>query len=121
MHTHVTVVTRVTAIGLTLRRFEGHERLVKDYFVKNLAYDTRLSRDRFRTSKHVFSKLVESVENYDLYFVQKTYAIGELGLSSLQKYIATMCILTYGIASSALDEYVRLALSTFMHSLKQFA
>jgi hypothetical protein len=43
--------------------------------------------------------------------------IGELGLSSLQKYIATMCIL----ASSAPDEYVQLALSTFMHSLKQFA
>ena len=51
---------------------------------------------------------------------KKTNAIGELGSSSLQKYIAAMRILTYGIASGAPDEYVRLALSTFMHSLKQF-
>lgn len=51
---------------------------------------------------------------------KKTDATGELGLSSLQKYIATMRILTYGIAFDASDEYVRLALRTFMHLLTRF-
>jgi hypothetical protein len=52
--------------------------------------------------------------------VQNLDATGQLGLSSLQKCIATMHILAYSIASDATDEYVRLALSTSMLSLKRF-
>ena len=32
-------------------KFEGHEYLMKDYFVENLVYDARMFRQKFRMSK----------------------------------------------------------------------
>ena len=52
---------------------------------------------------------MESVENYDSYFVQTPDVIDQLGLSGLQKYTATMHILAHSIASDATNEYVQLA------------
>ena len=101
-------------------RIEGHERLMRDYFVEDPVYDARMFRQRFRMSKRLFLRILESVQNYDSYFVQKPDATGQLGLSGLQKCTATMRILAYGIASDATDEYVRLASSTSMLALKRF-
>ena len=99
-------------------RIEGHERLMRDSFVEDLVYEVRMFHQRFRLSKRLFFRILESVQNYDSYFVQKSDANGQFGLSDLQKYTSAMCILAYGIASNATDEYVRLASSTSLLSLK---
>ena len=101
-------------------RIEGHERLMKDYFVEDPIYDAKMFRQRFRMSKRLFLRILDCEQNYDSYFVQKPDATGQLGLNGLQKCTATMRILAYGIASDATDEYVRLASSTSMLSLKKF-
>ena len=83
-------------------------------------YDAMMFRQRFRMSKRLFLRILESVQNYDSYFMQKPDATGQLGLSGLQKCTTSMRILAYGIASDATDEYVRLASSTSMLVLKRF-
>ena len=101
-------------------RVEGHDRLMKDYFVDDPIYDARLFRQRFRMSKRLFLKLVENVQIHDTYFLQKVDATSILGLSGIQKCTAVMRMLAYGIGSDATDEYVRMASSTTMEALKRF-
>ena len=86
--------------------------------MENPIYDARMFRQRFRMSKCLFFRIVESVQNYGLHFVQKSNATGQLGWSGLQKCTVTLQILTYDIAYDAADEYVRLASSTTMLVLK---
>ena len=88
------------------------------YFVEDPVYDAWMFRQRFRMFKRLFLRILESVENYDSYFMQKPDVTGQLGLSGLQKCTATIRILAYDIASDATDEYVRLVSSTSMLALK---
>jgi hypothetical protein len=48
------------------------------------------------------------VQEHDAYFVQKRDAVGKLGLSALQKFLATFRQLAYGYSSDAVDEYVKI-------------
>ena len=106
--------------NIAREKSEGHERLLRDYFVEDPVYDARMFRQRFRMSKCLFSRILESAQNYDSYFVQKPNATSQLGLSGLQKCTTSMCIKAYGIASNVPDDYVRLASSISMLSLKIF-
>ena len=100
-------------------RVEGHERLYNDYFAPNCVYDAFFRR-RFRMGRPLFLRIVNGVEQYDPYFVQTTDAIGNLGLSSLQKVTAAFRILTYGTPVDSVDEYVRIGESTAIESLRRF-
>ena len=100
-------------------RVEGHERLYHDYFAPNYVYDAFFRR-RFRMGRPLFLRIVNGVEHYDPYFVQTTNAIGNLGLSSLQKVTAAFRILTYGTPADSVDEYVRIGESIAIESLRRF-
>ena len=68
----------------------------------------------------LFLRIVNGVEQYDPYFVQTADAIGNLGLSSLQKVTAAFRILTYGTPADSVDEYVWIGESTAIESLRRF-
>src|SRR3954447_19656479 len=68
----------------------------------------------------LFLKIVNAIEDHDLYFVQKPDACGKLGLSAIQKCTAAIRQLAYGTPADAVDEYVRIAESTALKSLKDF-
>lgn len=55
--------------NITHVRVEGHGHWMKDYFVENVIYDSKMFRHRFRILKLLFLNQFENVENYDLYFV----------------------------------------------------
>ncbi|KAF8408471.1 hypothetical protein HHK36_007625 [Tetracentron sinense] len=61
-----------------------------------------------------------SFASNDLYFILKRNAAGTLGLSSLQKVTAAMRMLTYGVATDAVNDYVRIGESTSIESLRKF-
>ena len=63
-------------------------------------------------SRPLFLRIVNEVEQYDSYFIQTTYAIRVLGLSSLQKIIAAYRILAYETPTDSVDEYIRIGEST---------
>ena len=55
--------------NIARRKIEGHEFLMRDYFVEDPVYDARMFRQRFRMSKSLFLRILESVQNYNSYFV----------------------------------------------------
>ena len=71
-------------------------------------------------SRPLFLRIVNEVKQYDPYFIQRTYAIGVLGLSSLQKITAAYRILVYGTPTDSVDEYIRIGESTTIESLRRF-
>lgn len=99
---------------------EGHERLLNDYFVDRPVYSKKQFRRRFRMQRSLFLRIVEDVELHDDYFVQKRNAALKLGLSPLQKITAAIRQLAYGVSADCVDEYLRMADSTAMESLKRF-
>ncbi|RWR74579.1 putative nuclease HARBI1 [Cinnamomum micranthum f. kanehirae] len=101
-------------------RISGHHRLYNDYFSENPVYTPSQFRRRFRMRKPLFRRIVNAVEAHDPYFQQKRNCAGSLGLSALQKVTAAVRMLAYGVAADAVDDYVRIAESTSIESLKKF-
>ena len=60
------------------------------------------------------------MEAYNQYFKQRTYALGVLGLSCLQKVTAAHIILVYGIPVDLTDEYLQIRESIAIESLRAF-
>ena len=71
-------------------------------------------------SQDCFLRIMNAVESYNDYFVQKRSATNVLGLSCFQKVTAAFRMLTYGVPADATDEYVRIGESTAIESLCRF-
>ena len=98
----------------------GHERLFLDYFSLISIYPPTLFRRRFRMKRSLFLRIQSKIEAHDSYFVQKRNSVKKLGLSSLQKIIAALRMLTYGVSSNLIDKYVQIGETTALESLKNF-
>jgi hypothetical protein len=70
--------------------------------------------------RHVFLRIVDAVQRVDPYFIQRPDCTGLMGISALQKCIAAIRILAYGLPANAVDEYVRIGPSTAQEALKHF-
>ena len=76
--------------------------------------------------RELFMRIHDSIVSFDNFFVQKADALGNVGLSSLQKISAALRIFSYGIACDAVDEYVRIGddittiFGTFMEMNKSY-
>jgi hypothetical protein len=81
---------------------------------------THLLYGRFHMRRHVFKRLVDVVQQVDPYFIQCPNCAGEIGLSALQKVVAVVRILAYGIPADVVNEYVRIGESTAHEALKHF-
>jgi len=57
-------------------------------------------------NRELFLRIMNGVESYDDYFVQKWNAANVAGLSCFQKVTAAFCMLTHGVPTDAADEYV---------------
>jgi hypothetical protein len=68
----------------------------------------------------LFRRIKEAVKNKDSYFKKKCDATGKPGLSALQKCVAAIRILAYGLPLDAVDEYVRIGESTARKTLRHF-
>jgi hypothetical protein len=99
---------------------EGELRLFNDYFAKNPKFTETQFRRRFRISLRLFLRIANAVKAHNPYFKQRTYALGVLGLSCLQKVTAAHRILAYGIPADLTDEYLQIEESTAIESLRAF-
>ncbi|XP_042942724.1 uncharacterized protein LOC122276897 [Carya illinoinensis] len=61
---------------------QGYERLFRDYFAENPIYHSNLFRRRFRMSRFLFLRILNEVESYESYFVQRRDNAGRLDLRS---------------------------------------
>ena len=71
-------------------------------------------------NRELFLRIMNAVESYDDYFVQKWNATNVAGLSCFQKVTAAFRMLTYRVPADAADEYVRIGESTILESLWRF-
>jgi hypothetical protein len=70
--------------------------------------------------RDVLNRIFNGVVPVDPYFLQSYDCTGLQGLSALQKVVATMRILAYGLPANAVDEYVQIMESTARESLEHF-
>ncbi|XP_002893144.2 uncharacterized protein LOC9329205 [Arabidopsis lyrata subsp. lyrata] len=98
---------------------EGNIRLWNDYFSDDPVYHDRMFRRRFRMTKPLFLRIVQSLSQFP-YFQQRDDATGKQGLSALQKCTAAIRRLAYGLANDAMDEYLRMGATTVSQALENF-
>jgi hypothetical protein len=84
---------------------EGHNKLMRSYFVDNPTYPERYFRHHFRMSIKLFRHISEEVTK-DQFFEQRRNVAGELGHSTYQKVTATLCVMAYGIPANQVDEHL---------------
>ena len=70
--------------------------------------------------RSLFLRILSKVEAHEPYFIKKRNAVKKLGLSPLQKMTATLRMLAYRVAADFMDEYVRIAETTTITSMKKF-
>lgn len=82
----------------------AHQQLVANYFAEKPLYSDAMFRTRFWMRRH-FLHIVDALVNWSHYFTQWVDCTNRRGLSTLQKCIAAICMLAYGIVADMLDEY----------------
>jgi hypothetical protein len=70
--------------------------------------------------RDVLNHIVNGLVSVDPYFLQSYDCTRLRGLSALQKVVAAMRILTYGLPADAIDEYMHITESTTRESLEHF-
>jgi hypothetical protein len=75
---------------------------------------------RFRMTKQMFHDIASAEERHDEYFVQKYNAAHKLGFSHLQKATNALRMLAYGGPGDSFDEYLHMAESTILESVRHF-
>jgi hypothetical protein len=70
--------------------------------------------------RHVFLRIMSVVEEHGNYLIQKRNDVGVLGLSCLQKVVATFRMLAYGVSTDAFDKYIRIGESSALEALRKF-
>jgi Plant transposon protein len=102
------------------REFDvGVQRMMTDYFDETPTYDDKMFSRRFRMPRAVFDRIYKDVSTGPE-FVHKFNALGKPGLHPLQRVVEALRKLSYGVASDALDEYVRISESLAHKSLSMF-
>ncbi|XP_050241107.1 uncharacterized protein LOC126690003 [Quercus robur] len=86
----------------------------KDEIIEKLVMETSQPKRRCSIRRN------HLVEAHDSYFVQKRNSVKKLVLSSLQKIIAALRMLTYGVSGDLIDKYVQIGETTAVESLKKF-
>uniref|UniRef100_A0A0D3A5K6 Myb-like domain-containing protein n=1 Tax=Brassica oleracea var. oleracea TaxID=109376 RepID=A0A0D3A5K6_BRAOL len=90
----------------------ANQRLIDDYFANQPTYDDAIFRRRFRMRKHVFLRIVGDLSSNDNYFTQRVDAANKEGISPLAKCTTAMRMLAYGVATDAVDEYIKIGGNT---------
>ena len=70
--------------------------------------------------RELFLHLVDSIYACDLWFVQKCDALGQIGLSTLQKCTAAIRMLAYGLPADACNEYVCIGETTTLVAMRHW-
>ena len=75
---------------------------------------------RFRLGRYLFLRIVNDVVAHDDYFVLKRNAACTMGILPLVKIATALRMITNGVAADTQDEYLQIADSTTIESLKRF-
>ena len=72
---------------------EGYCMLYSDYFADAPLHGDKVFRRRYRMSRKLFLRIVNSIREFDSYFKCKKDCTGKLGFTSIEKCTTTMRML----------------------------
>ena len=101
-------------------RLEGYCMLYSDYFADAPLHGDKTFRRRYRMSRKLFLRIVNSIREFDSYFKCKKDCTGKLGFTSIQKCTTAMRMLAYGAPGDSLDNYGCMAESTTIECFYKF-
>ena len=101
-------------------RLEGYCMLYSDYYADAPLHDHKVFRRRYRMSRKLFLRIVDSISEFDSYFKCKKDCTGTLGFTSIQKCTAAMRMLAYGAPGDSLDDYGLMAESMTIDCFYKF-
>ena len=70
--------------------------------------------------KHLFHRIVQTLDDWSPVFQQRTDAFGKVGFSPLLKCTAALRMLAYGTCADMFDENLQIAESTLIETLENF-
>ena len=94
--------------------------LYSDYFADTPLHGEKTFWRRYRMSRKLFLRIVNSIWEFDNYFNCKKDCTGTLGFTSIQKCTTAMRMLAYGAPGDSLDDYGRMAESTIIECFYKF-
>jgi hypothetical protein len=95
--------------------------LVACYFSANPIYTDEMFHQRFRMGQPLFLKIVAALSEWSPYFTGRLDCVGREGLSPIQKCTTAIKMLAYGTPTDQLDDNLKLAASTALECLGNFA
>lgn len=98
----------------------GHNRLWEDYFSCDPVFPPQIFRQRFRIRRELFIRIVDGISNHSIYFQHISDALGQMGLSPLQKCTSAIRQLAYGTAADLFDESIQIGEKTSLECLQNF-
>ena len=94
--------------------------LYADHFAEAPLHCDKVFQRRYRMSRKLFLKIVNSIREFNSYFKCKKDCTDTLGFTSLQKCTTAMRMLAYGAPGDSLDDYGRMAESTSIECFYKF-
>ena len=77
--------------------------LYSDYFADAPLHDDKVFRRRYRMSRKLFLRIVNSIREFDSYFKCKNDCTNKFGFTSIQKCTTAMRMLAYGAPGNSLE------------------
>ncbi|PIA30937.1 hypothetical protein AQUCO_05300043v1 [Aquilegia coerulea] len=111
---------KVGRIYIKRDRQRCHDNLVLNYFVPKLVFPDKFFHTRYRMYAPFFHRIMNVVASHNPFFIQKEDVIGRLGVSTLQRCMAAIRMLSYGCPTNSNDKYLRVSRSTSIESLMHF-
>jgi hypothetical protein len=105
---------------LRRERIDGHNKLMRRYFVDHPIYPENYFRRCFRMIIKLFETICECVTKFDRFFKQRRNATGELGHSSIQKVTTALRMLAYDIPADLVDDHLAMGESQTIKCVKHF-
>ncbi|GAA0171941.1 hypothetical protein LIER_25864 [Lithospermum erythrorhizon] len=89
-------------------------------FIPTLICPEGRDETKKKNAKAIIFSIVNSLSSFDAYFTQRQNHAGKRDLLSLQKCIAAIRMLAYGVAVDACDEYVKIEKTTALECVCKF-
>lgn len=106
------------SIGTIIKDFKSSSRITS---LKTQYTPSNVFRRRFQIRRSLFLQILDGVEAYDDYFVQKPNAAGKLEISSLQKVTLAIRMIACGTFADTNNEYLRMLETTSWEWLRWFS
>lgn len=103
------------------RQFDvAYQRLLNDYFVQNAKHSFSSFERRFSMRRSILDHSLVAVDLYGIFKLRKD-ATRKQSIRPLQRVVASLRMLAYGVVADAIDEYLQMSEDSVLKSFTAFS